>query len=105
MKKRKYTYDVRYVVIFVMLDTSQIVTTFNPLWSHIVANNCDIAAYILHSYYEIVLQLLLICISTKTSVNFSPHITEHRQSVDILYDCYYGHKICLVCRSDNSGVF
>jgi len=32
---------VRYVVLFAMLDTSQIVAPFNPMMSHNVAHSCD----------------------------------------------------------------
>ena len=67
----KYTYDVRVlrVLIFVMLDTSQIITPFSPLWSHNVAHNCDQATFKVDCCY-ILQHLLRVCMSTKTSVKF-----------------------------------
>ena len=59
-----------YVVIFGMQDTSQIVTQFFPLSSHSVAHSCDLANFKLDCCYEILQQLICICMSTKTSVKF-----------------------------------
>jgi len=46
--------------MFGMLDTSQIVTPFNPLWSHNVAHSCDHATYNVGCYYGIFQHLLRI---------------------------------------------
>jgi len=77
----------RHVPIFGMLDTSQVVRLFHPLWSHNVAHSCDRATLTVDCCYDILQHLLLICMSTKTSVNFSPYITLHRQPVEMFYDC------------------
>ena len=57
-----------HILIFVMLDTSQIVTPFNPHWSHNVAHNCDHANLNVDCCYDILQHLLLICMTTR---NFS----------------------------------
>ena len=51
-----------------MLDTSQIVTPFNPLWSDNVAHNCDHATFNVDCCYDILQPLLRICMSTEASV-------------------------------------
>jgi hypothetical protein len=53
-----------------MLGTSQIVTPFNALWSHNVVHSCDQATFTLDCCYDVLQQLLRICISTKASVKF-----------------------------------
>jgi len=72
MERKKYTYDVRvrYVDLFVMLDTSQIVAPFIPLTSQNIAHSCELAALKSDFCYEILKQLLGICVCTKTSVKF-----------------------------------
>jgi len=61
---------VSHVLIFVMLDTSQIITPFNPLLSHNVAHNCDHATFTVYCCYDLLQHLLRICMSTKASVKF-----------------------------------
>jgi hypothetical protein len=56
--------------MFGMLDTSQIVTQFNPLWSHNFAHNCDYATFNADCCYDILQHLLHICTSTKASDKF-----------------------------------
>jgi len=63
-----------------MLDTSQIVTPFNALWSHNVAHSCDHATFSVDCCYDILQHLLRICMFTKTFVNFRPYITPDIQS-------------------------
>ena len=72
MKNIKHTHDVtvRYVVLFVMLDTSQIVTPINPALSQHFEHNCDHDPFNVDCSYDILRQLLCICMSTKTSVKF-----------------------------------
>jgi len=82
---------VRYVVIFVMLDTSQIVTPFNPLPSHRVAHSCDHATFKLHCCYEILQHFYVAVCPLRHMLNFRPYITQHH-SVEILYSCCYGNK-------------
>jgi hypothetical protein len=42
----------------------------NPLWSHNVAHICNNTSFNVDCCYDILQQLLLICMSTKTSVKF-----------------------------------
>ena len=62
-------------MIFVMLDTSQIVTPFNLLRSPNVAHNCDHATFNVDCSFDILQQLLCIFMSTKASVKF--HAIHH----------------------------
>jgi hypothetical protein len=57
-------------LIFGIMDTSQIVTPFNELWSHNVAHNCDHVTFSVDSFYDILQHLLRICKSNKASVKF-----------------------------------
>jgi len=61
-----------------MMDTSQIVTPFNALWSHNVVHNCDQATFITDCCYYILQQLLGSYMSTKAYVKFEslPHPTQ-----------------------------
>jgi len=61
---------VQHDLIFVMLETSQIVVPFNPLWSHNAAHNCDHATFNIDCCYYNLQHLLRICMSTKASENF-----------------------------------
>ena len=74
-KNTKYTYEitVRDVLIFIMLDTSQIATLFIPLSSHNFANNCEHASFNVDCCYDILQHLFRICMSTKSSVKFQGH--------------------------------
>jgi len=58
------------ITIIGMLDTSQIVTPFNPLSSHNVVQNFNHATFTVGCYYDILQHLLLVCMSTKTSLKF-----------------------------------
>jgi len=57
-----------------MLDTSQIVTSFNPLWSHNVAHSCDKFTFNVACCYDILQHLLRVCLSTKASVKFQANL-------------------------------
>jgi hypothetical protein len=61
-----------------MLDTSQIITPLNPLWSHKVAHNCDRAIFNVDFCYDILQHLLRTCKPTKTAVKF--HTIHHPTS-------------------------
>jgi len=69
-KVRKYTFDVivRYKLTFGLLDTCQIVTPFNPLRSHNVAQNSGPVAFHLDCCYNILQHLLRICMPIEASV-------------------------------------
>jgi len=56
--------------MFGMLDTSQIVTPFNVLWSHNVAHSCDHATFNVDCFYDILQHLLHICMSSKAYDKF-----------------------------------
>jgi hypothetical protein len=68
--KRTNCVRTRCVLIFGILETSQIVTPFNPLWSHNVAHNCDHGTFNVDRYYDILQHLLRICMSSKATVKF-----------------------------------
>jgi len=78
-----------HVPILVMLNTSQIVTPFNALWSHNVAHSCDHATFNIDCCYDILQQLLRSCMSTKTSDTFQtphhPHMVNATKYVTIAY--------------------
>jgi hypothetical protein len=95
---------VRHVLIFVMLDTSQIVTPFNLLWSHNVAHNCDHATRNVDCCYDILQHLLRVCTKTKTSVKFQAiyHLTSSTCR-NILRLLTYNQKY-LASSSDNAVV-
>ena len=85
--KRKYTNEVktRHILIFGMLESSQIVTSFSPRWSHNVAHNCDRATlnanwWCSSNYY------LSVC-PIRHLLNFRPNITPLRKPAKIFYDC------------------
>ena len=88
-KHRKSAYNLRqpYVLLSVMLDTSQVVTPFSPLWSHNVAHNCDHANFNADVCYNILQHLLHICMCTKASVKFHAIRHPHRQPIEIFYYC------------------
>jgi len=72
---------------FAVVDTSRIVTSFNELWSHNVANTVimlptvyTVVTIFYSSYYVFVCTL-------KYLSNFKPYFTPHRQLVEIFYDC------------------
>jgi len=53
-----------------MLNTSQLVTPFNPLWSHNVAHSCDHATFYVDCCYDILQNLLGTRMLNKTSFIF-----------------------------------
>ena len=87
--------------MFDMLNTSQIVTPFNPHWSHNVAHSCDHATFSVDCCYDILQHLLFICMSTEASCMFQArnHSTSstHRNMLRL-------STTCLFCRSDNDVV-
>ena len=83
-------------LIFDMLGSSQIVTHFNALWSHNFAYNCDHATFNVDCCYDILQQLLLICMSTKASVIFLAINHPTMSNFEILYSCL---RTSVFCRS------
>ena len=86
---RKSAYNSRQpnVLIYGMLDTSQIITPFNPLSSQNVSHNYDHATFNVDCCYDILQHLLHICMSTKASVKFHAIRRPHRQTIEIFYYC------------------
>jgi hypothetical protein len=90
LRERKCENDVimRHVVIFVMLDTSQIVTPLNAVWSHNVAHNCDYDTFKVDRFYDILQHLLCICMLIKASVKFQgvihPKVSKFRNILRFL---------------------
>jgi hypothetical protein len=93
------------VLIFGMLDTSQIVTPFNPLSLQNVAQNCDHTTFNVDCCYGILQYLLCICKSTKATVKFRAYITQYLQLTVIFYVCKLINEACLLCRFERSVVF
>ena len=64
----------QHILVFGMLDTSQMVTPFKPLCSHKVAHNYDHATFNVDCCSDILWHLLLISMYIKASVKFhAPH--------------------------------
>jgi hypothetical protein len=106
-RKWKSTNDVslKHVLIFGILDTSQIVTPFHALWSHNVSHNCEHATFNVDCCYGNLQQLLLICMCTKASVTFQAiHHPTSSTPRNILRLLTYKRK-SLFCRSDKPVVF
>jgi len=70
--------SVRYVLILGILDTYQIDITFNLLWSHNDAHNCDPATFNVDCCYDILQHLSHTCMSIEASVKF--HASHHPTS-------------------------
>ena len=68
------------------------VTLFNAFLSHNVAYNCHYATFNVDFCYDILQQLLLICMSTKASVIIQainhPTLSKHRNILQLLTNKY-----------------
>jgi hypothetical protein len=78
---------VRQVLIFCMLDTAQLITPFNVLWSHNVAHNYDHATFNVDGCYDILQQLSVSICPLRHLLNFTAYITPNSQPLHIFYDC------------------
>jgi len=87
-----------------MLDTSQVVTPFNALWSHNVAHNCDQATFTVDCCYDILQQLLHICMSTKASVIFQALIQTTSSTCRNYFQLLIYKQTCLFYRCDKDVV-
>jgi len=87
-----------------MLDTPQIVTPFNALWSQNVALSCDHATFNVDCCYDILQHLLRICMSSKASVKFQTIHQPKYFTCRNIFRPLIKNKTCLDCRSDNAVV-
>jgi len=69
-----------------MIDTSQIVTPFNALWSHNVVHNFEHATFNVDCCYYICSNYWVAICPRRHKLNLSPYHTRHSQRSEICYD-------------------
>ena len=99
-----------HVLIFSIVDTSEIVTPFNVQWSHNFAHNCDHATFNVDCCYDILQHLLRICMPTKTSVKFQaiyhPTSSKLRSILRLLTNTFFCRSYkAVVSKGEEQGQF